>query len=70
MFKLPDNRKVHVNPALAYVIGRYVGDGWKTGKKVELKSGIKEYMSYFLCSAKEEGRLSYKKITRGKYYFW
>lgn len=69
LFKLPDNREVHINPALAYIIGRYVGDGWKTGKKVELKSGIKEYMSYFLCSAKKEEDYLTKKLQEANIIF-
>mgnify|MGYP000897026105 CR=1 FL=1 len=69
LFKLPDNRKVHINPALAYIIGRYVGDGWKTSKKVKLKSGTKEYMSYFLCCAKEEEDYLTKKLQEANIIF-
>lgn len=73
LFKLPSNRNISVDPALAYIIGRYVGDGWKTSKKVKLKSGEKEYYSYFLCSSKEEKnyliqKLSEANITFGYHY--
>lgn len=50
LFKLPERTK-SISPKLAYVIGRYVGDGWKTKKK---DGNGKIYYSFFLCCAKEE----------------
>lgn len=68
LFNLPE-RKVHINSALAKVIGRYVGDGWKTSRKRKLKSGTKEYWEYYLCSAEEEQEEVVKMLTEAKVSF-
>lgn len=69
LFKLPKDRNIHIEPALAYIIGRYVGDGWKTGKKVKLKSGMKEYMNYFLCCSRKEKEYLIQKFKEGNFSF-
>jgi len=66
---LPKGRKIHVDPALAYIIGRYVGDGWKTARKANLKSGPKEYYSYFLCSSVEEREYLHQKLVDAGIHF-
>ena len=69
LFKLPDNRLKEIDPALAYIIGRYVGDGWKTFKKVQLKDSVKEYSSFFLCSSKEEEQYLSEKLREANISF-
>ena len=69
LFKLPSNRKKSIDPNLAYIIGRYVGDGWKTSKKVQLKNGKKEYWSYFLCSSSEEKDYLVEKLQKANIEF-
>lgn len=69
LFKLPSNRKKSIDPNLAYIIGRYVGDGWKTSKKVQLKNGKKEYWSYFLCSSSKEKDYLVEKLQKANIEF-
>ena len=63
LFRLPNNRTIHINSNLAYIIGRYVGDGWKTAKHVKLISGYKDYYSYFLCCSKAEDEYLCNKLN-------
>ena len=69
LFKLPNNRIKKIDSALAYIIGRYVGDGWKTFKKVQLKNSVKEYSSFFLCSSKEEEQYLSEKLKEANISF-
>ena len=68
LFRL-SNRTNNIDQNLAYIIGRYVGDGWKTSKKVKLQSGLKEYWSYFLCSSFQEKEELIDKLNKANISF-